>query len=168
MEIAYNICIEMFTQRGYEIIDSDEDRILANKKDGAQICAFFTTHKFNIDRLQEYISMMKKMDVWHCIIVFKENATPVAKKIVLDSKEMIIELFEMDEMQYNLTKHELVPKHEKVDINEKNAEDFKKSKTDKFPILLKTDPVARFYGFSKGDIIKITRKNGYVTFRRVV
>jgi len=71
-------------------------------------------------------------------------------------------------MQYNLTKHELVPKHEKVDINEKNAEDFKKSKTDKFPILLKTDPVARFYGFSKGDIIKITRKNGYVTFRRVV
>lgn len=168
MEIAYNICMEMFTQRGYEILDSDEDRILASKEDGSQICAFFTIHKFNIDRLQEYIAMLKKMDVWHCVIVFKENATPVAKKIVLDSKEMIIELFEQDEMQYNLTKHELVPRHEKVAMNKANSEQFKKKITDKFPIILKTDAVSRFYGFVKGDIIKVTRKDGYVTYRRVV
>ena len=168
MDKAYQICIEMFQQRGYVIIDSDEDRILANKEDGNQICAFFTIHKFNIDRLQEYISTMKKMDVWHCVIVFKENATPVAKKIVLDSKEMVIELFEQDEMQYNLTKHYLVPKHEKILVNASNSSEFKKATVDKFPIILKSDPVSRFYAYSRGDIIKITRKNGFVSFRRVV
>jgi DNA-directed RNA polymerase I, II, and III subunit RPABC1 len=164
MEKAYEICVEMFEQRGYTIIDSDEYRILANKPDGAQICAFFTIHKFNIDRLQEFIAMMKKMDVWHCIIVYRENATPVAKKIVLDSKEMIIELFELEEMQYNITKHYLVPKHEKVPESEK----FEKKIVDKLPILLKSDPVSRFYGFKKGDLIKVIRKNNYIFYRRVV
>ena len=105
MEKAYEICVEMFEQRGYTIIDSDEYRILASKPDGGQICTFFTIHKFNIDRLQEFIAMMKKMDVWHCIIVYKENATPVAKKIVLDSKEMVIELF--NSSQNSFLKYEM-------------------------------------------------------------
>ena len=167
MEKAYEICQEMFIQRNYEIVDSDEDRILAIKEDGNQICAFFTVHKFNIDRLQEYIKMLKDMDCWHCVIVFKENATPVAKKIVLDSKEMIIELFEQDEMQYNLTKHELVPKHEKIKIDDSNRAQFGKFIVDKLPIISKNDAVSRFYGFKKDDIIKITRKNGYIFYRRV-
>ena len=164
METSYKICIEMFEQRGYTIIDSDDCRILASKPDGTQVCAFFTIHKFNIDRLQEFISTMKKMDVWHCIIVYKENATPVAKKIVLDSKEMIIELFELEEMQYNITKHHLVPKHEKVPDSEK----FDKKIIDKLPILLKSDAVSRFYGFKKGDLIKIIRKNDNIFYRRVI
>ena len=165
MEQAYKICIEMFEQRGYSIIESDECRILALKQDGSQICAFFTLHKFSIERLEEFISMMKKMDVWHAIIVYKENATSVAKQSVSDSKEMVFELFEFDEMQYNRTKHYLVPKHEKVDPE---LEGVKKQIIDKLPILFKTDPISRFYGFKKGDLIKINRKDNSIFYRRVV
>lgn len=169
MEKAYETCIEIFTQRGYEIIEKDDDRILANKQCGKQICAFLANnHKFNIERIQEYIYMMKKMDVWHCIIVYKDNATPVAKKIVSDSNEMIIELFNEDELQYNITKHYLVPPHELVMFdNSKEYDIFKKKYGDKLPIILKNDPVVRFYGFKKGDILKITRKNGYISYRTV-
>jgi DNA-directed RNA polymerase I, II, and III subunit RPABC1 len=167
---AYDICLEMFEQRGYEIVEQDDERILAIKEDGNQICAFISKNmtKFNVDRIQEYISMIKKMDIWHCLIVYKDSATPIAKKVVEDSKEIIIELFNEDELQYNITKHFLVPLHELLYKKKtKECEAFKKKYSDKFPIILKTDPIARFYFYDKGDIIRITRKDGYITYRIV-
>ena len=162
---TYQIVEEMFQERGYEIIEQDDERILANKDDKTQICAFIPKimSKFNVEKIQEYISILKKMDVWHCLIVYKDTATPIAKKVVEESKDIIIELFNEDELQYNITKHFLVPKHVlKYKKTDKQAKEFQK-----YPILLKTDPISRFYGFDKGDIIEITRKNGYVTYRIV-
>lgn len=167
---AYQIIEEMFEERGYEIIEQDDERILANKDSKNQICAFIpkVMSKFNVEKIQEYISMLKKMDVWHCLIVYKDTATPIAKKVVEESKDIVIELFNEDELQYNITKHFLVPKHELVyKKKSKECEEFKKKYSDKFPIILKSDPVSRFYGYNKGDIIKITRKNGYIMYRIV-
>ena len=108
------------------------------------------------------------MDVHHCLIVYKDNVTPVAKKIIEEIKELKIELFHQDELQYNITKHYLVPKHELI-YKKGTAEysNFKDKYTDKFPIILKSDPISRFYAYEKGDIIKVTRKNGYVMYRIV-
>jgi len=167
---AFDICKEMCIQRNYEIVEEDDERILAIKEDGNQICAFIPSlmTKFNVDRIQEYISMIKKMDIWHCIIVYKDSATPIAKKIVDDSQEIIIELFNEDELQYNITKHYLVPEHKLIHKSKsKGGEEFKKKYTDKFPTLLKIDPISRFYGYEKGDVIQITRKDSYVTYRIV-
>ena len=168
MEKIYKTCVELCEQRDYKIVEQEDDQILA-VKDGKQLCVFLAnSHKFNIERLQEYIFMMKKMDVWHCIIVYKDNATPVAKKIVSDSNEMVIELFNEDELKYNITKHYLVPLHELVVFeNNEEYDIFKKKYGNNLPVILKTDPVARFYGFKKGDIIKVTRKNGYIAYRIV-
>ena len=169
MEKAYNTCLELFEQRGYDILEKDEDQILGIKKDGKQVCAFMAnTPKFNVERIQEYISIMKQIDVAHAIIIYKDNATPVAKKIIEESTEMVLELFQEEEVQYNITKHYLVPKHELYcEKGSSNAKKFKEQYSDKFPIILKTDPVCRFYGFNKGDIIKVTRKDGHVIFRMV-
>ena len=162
---AYDVCMEMFLQRGYDIIEQDEERILAIKEDGLQICAFIPKlmTKFNVECIQQYISMLKKMDIYHCVIIYKDSATPIAKKVVEDSCEILIELFNEEEMQYNLTKHNLVPLH-KLKYKKNNKES---SKFNKYPVILKTDPVARFYGFQKGDVIEITRSNGYITYRIV-
>lgn len=169
MEKSFEICKEMIQQRDYVIIDEDDERILATKPNDEQMCVFLlNTPKFNVESIQEYIVMMKKMDVNHCIIIYRDNVTPVAKKIVEDSCELTIELFHEQELKCNITKHYLVPKHEllyKKGTDENTS--FKAKYSDKFPILLKTDPIARFYGFDKGDIIKITRKNGFITYRIV-
>jgi DNA-directed RNA polymerase I, II, and III subunit RPABC1 len=170
MEKAYEICIEMIEQRGYKIVDSDNERILAVKADNSQMCVFVVpSHKFNVETIQEYISMMKKMNLSHCIIVIKDNATPIAKKIIDESPDLDIELFYVDELQYNITKHYLVPKHELA--YKKGTADYtafkKKFMADNFPVILKSDVVARFYAFQKGDIIKITRPNGLITYRIV-
>jgi DNA-directed RNA polymerase I, II, and III subunit RPABC1 len=162
---AYDVCMEMFIQRGYDVVEQDEERILAIKEDGAQICAFIPKimSKFNVDCIQQYISMLKKMDIYHCVIVYKDSATPIAKKVVEDSHEILIELFNEEEMQYNITKHKLVPLHKlKYRKNSKECAAFSK-----YPVILKSDPVSRFYGFQKGDVIEITRPNGYITYRIV-
>ena len=36
----------------------------------------------------------------------------VAKKVIEEANDIIIELFQEEELQYNITKHYLVPKHE--------------------------------------------------------
>jgi DNA-directed RNA polymerase I, II, and III subunit RPABC1 len=165
---AYQICLEMVLQRNYTIIDKDDERILALKPDGFKMCVFTTnSSKFNVETIHEYISMMKKMDINHSIIVYQDTATPVAKKIIEESTELNIELFHVDELQYNITKHSLVPRHQIMyKKNTVGCSNFKKKYSSKFPLLQKNDPVARFYGFDTGDIIKITRDDG-VMFRIV-
>ncbi len=169
MEKAHEICLEMFNQRGYKVIEKDDEQILAVKKNGNQVCAFMVNiPKFNVERIQEYIAIMKKMNVIHSIIVYKDNATPVAKKVIEETTDILIELFQEEEMQYNITKHYLVPQHELVfEKGRKNTKEFKEKYSDKFPILLKSDPISRFYGYNRGDIIKVTRKGGHVMYRIV-
>jgi DNA-directed RNA polymerases I, II, and III subunit RPABC1 len=170
MERAYEICMEMIEQRDYKILDRDEERILAIKPNGEQMCVFVApSHKFNVETIQEYISMMKKMNLTHSIVVIKDNATPIAKKIIEESPDLNIELFYVDELQYNITKHYLVPKHELA--YKKGTKEYvvfkKRYMAENFPVILKTDAVARFYAFQKGDIIKVARPNGIITYRIV-
>ena len=111
---------------------------------------------------------MKQIDVFHAIIVYKDSATPVAKKIIEESNDILIELFQEEELSYNITKHYLVPKHELIyEKGSKGAKEFKDKYSDKFPIILKSDPISRFYGYKKGDIIKVTRKSGNIMYRIV-
>jgi DNA-directed RNA polymerase I, II, and III subunit RPABC1 len=166
MEKALQTCMEMFQQREYTVIDVDDDRVLAKKYDETQVCAFIVdTPKFNVVRVQEYISLMNSMGISHSVIVYKDNATPVAKKVVENASGMTIELFTQEEMSYNITKHRLVPLHQK--LPDEDAQAFKKQFGTKFPEIKLKDPVARFYAYSRGDIIKITRKNGYIAYRIV-
>ena len=150
MQKAYEICKEMIQLRNYEIIDFDNDRLLCSKPDGNEMCVFVCNNtKFNIDVIQEFICMMKKMDLKHSIIVYEDSLTPVAKKIMEECLDMNIELFSQDELQYNITKHYLVPPHElayKKSSDEYNAF---KQKFANIPTLLKSDPVSRFFGFEK-------------------
>lgn len=62
---------------------------------------------------------------------------------------------------FNPTKHILVPSHRKMDNNEVKLfmENYMiKSKTN-MPYILKTDPIARWYGLKTGDIVEITHNN---------
>ena len=167
MEKITETCIEMLQQRGYEITHSDTEKIIGVRiDDGSQICVFMiNTPKFNVSLVEEYIVLMNELGINHSIIVYKNTITPFAKKVLTSCDSMTIELFLEDELQYNITKHRLVPLHEKLQDTE--ADEFKKKYGTKYPIILKTDPIARFYGYNRGDIIKITRKDNYVTYRIV-
>lgn len=170
MEKAFEISMEMLQQRGYQILEHDEERILAEKPDKNKICVFLCdTSKLNVECIQEIMSMMYKMEINHSILVFNDSPTPVARKMIEENQEIKIEVFHIKELQYNITKHNLVPKHELA--YKKGTDEYKIFKirymADKFPILLSSDPVVRFYNFEKGDIIRIYRKNGIIMYRIV-
>lgn len=85
-----------------------------------------------------------------------------------------IEFWSLDELQFNISKHAYVPKHEIVPDNEVSdimKMYFIKVKTN-FPIILKTDPMARYLNAKSGQLVKITRNTpnsvDYIVYRYCV
>ena len=169
MDVPYQTCLEMLQQRGYKITEKDDPtRILATKPDGKQMAVFFTdVPKFNVKNVQVYISTMNDMGIFHSIIVYKDSVTAFTRKAVARSVEMKLELFAEKDLLYNITKHRLQPIFEKLPVKE--AETFKKEFGVKFGVMRSDDPIARFYAYKRGDVIRVTRggANKFVTYRLI-
>lgn len=169
IEKAIETVSEMITQRGYTITSHEDDKITGQLDDGTSIVVFtIPIIKFNVDRVKEYISYLHNMNINHCIIIYTNSVTSMAKKLLENSVDVTIEIFTVKELQYNITKHRFVPKH--IRLSEEESKEFKKKYGTKFPVLLRTEPVSKFYNFKRGDIIKIIRnENGtnYVCHRIV-
>jgi DNA-directed RNA polymerase subunit H (RpoH/RPB5) len=73
-------------------------------------------------------------------------------------------VFGYKSLLFNITKHPLVPLHEKV--SKEDLKDFKKKFMIKsysnLPSISYADPVCKYYGYQPGDIIKVVRKSAYV------
>lgn len=93
------------------------------------------------------------------ILVSREKVTSTNVKSIEDYSKNI-QIYELKELQFNITKHVLVPKHEVIkDETEivRLIEMHHLKSRNQFPILLKTDPVAKYLNAKPGSIIKVTR-----------
>ena len=173
MENAKKTLIEMINQREYKICSKTEDVIIGEKKCEDKIIVFLdSVEKFNVDRFKEYIGKLEQMNednnnrsYNHCIVVYEDCITPMGKKMIADSPDVIFELFSVDELQFNITKHRLVPLHKK--LSEEKAKSFKQLYGLKHQAIFLTDPIARFYNYTRGDVIQITRPNSIIAYRIV-
>jgi DNA-directed RNA polymerase subunit H (RpoH/RPB5) len=174
MDKIEKVCIEMFEERNYNCIEKIDDRIVAIKPNGDVINCFLNiTPKLNTETTQQYINIMNDLKVNHIIIIYKNIVTSSAKKLIeklpVDKTNDInirIELFIENELKYNILKHVLQPKFQILSNDE--SQQLKKKYGNKFPIMLKTDPVARFYDCDSGKLIKIIcKKTGIVSYRIV-
>lgn len=163
MERALNTVRNMLEQREYTIRQVDEEKFIGTNEENKSIVVFTTLiEKFNVDRIKEKIVILNAINENHCIVIYNDSITSIAKKSIENSIDKKFELFTLDELQYNITTHRLVPKH--VKLSDKEATVFKKRYGVKFPVILTTDPVSRFYNFQRGDIIKIIRKDSSTDF----
>ncbi len=166
----YNIDVvnEMLTDRGYNSIRYFESNIIATNDNDESIIVFLVNFKINIEYLKEYIEILKLQNINKGIIVSTNDITSKGKYLVdmiNSSGEMLIEIFNASDFRYNKTKHCLVPKH--IKLNKIEA-DMIIQKYSKLSEMLISDPISRYYGFIKGDIIKIIRNNGEIFYRIVV
>lgn len=77
----------------------------------------------------------------------------------LESNNIFIQIFSIDNLIRNITKHELVPQmrimaNEEIEIIKKK---YNIENNSNIPLILKSDPSAMFYGVKSGDFVEITR-----------
>jgi len=83
---------------------------------------------------------------------------------------MTLETFQLDDLQVNITHHCLVPQHSVLNGEEK-LELLKRYRIQEhqLPKIQVSDPVARYFGVSRGDVMKICRVSEtagrYITYR---
>uniref|UniRef100_A0A6G1S414 DNA-directed RNA polymerases I, II, and III subunit RPABC1 n=1 Tax=Aceria tosichella TaxID=561515 RepID=A0A6G1S414_9ACAR len=130
--------------------------------------------KIGIRHIQGYVSKMESEKVQRAIVIVRQGLTPSARQAIKEvGPTYMMEEFLESEMLINITEHELVPQHTLLTVEEKQ-ELFSRYKLKEAQLMkmLAGDPVARYYGFKRGQVIKIVRKSDtagrYVTHRLVV
>jgi DNA-directed RNA polymerase subunit H (RpoH/RPB5) len=89
----------------------------------------------------------------------------------LETNKIFIQVFSVDNLIRNITKHELVPDMRIVSQQEKDdiKEQYDIDNMNNIALILKSDPSAMFYGVKSGDLVEITRTSEtsgkYVTYR---
>ena len=160
---VFNVCKELFHTRKYAIYEEgnggDDGWFLKGRAKNQRVYLYIITqNKLNVDLIKYYYSLFHTEDIKHAILVYQNSVTASVKKI-LHSIDIHIELFCANELKYNVLDHVLVPKHTKIENMKRNEK--------KYPILKRTDPVARFMGFKHGDIIRINRNDDSIYYRYV-
>jgi len=113
--------------------------------------------------IRDIYTEMENIGVTNCILIISDSITPYTKNILKNLKQqnkIQIDVFTLKETQINITKHELVPKHEILSIPQKKTllQEYNILPS-QLPQIKLTDPVVRYFGAKKGQVMKITRKS---------
>jgi len=196
--LIYNTIHEMMIDRGYtpqekqmnrtEFITDYLERL--RELDPTDIFSFiddmsllFATHKHNLlvyfhpldskfcQNDMNYIhNLMIEKNAKQLVIVANNRATPKVSS-VLGILGHNAQLFSEEELIFNVTKHQLVPKHIKTSPEERQAilEAYGKKPDGKihldiFPAMFSCDPISKYYNFKIDDLVRIERlrKDGYI------
>jgi DNA-directed RNA polymerase subunit H (RpoH/RPB5) len=128
------------------------------------VCAFCNICvKLNTNQITNFITDMEKYNIHYSIVIY-DVMTPQVKNVIAECRKrgIFITPFKSNQLLYNITKHSLVPKHEELTSEE--VAELKKTCPDigKLPVMDINDPIALFYNYSVGTVVKIYRKGNYV------
>ncbi|CAD6191779.1 unnamed protein product [Caenorhabditis auriculariae] len=140
-----------------------------------QMFVFFPEDtKIGIKTIKAICQQMQEQTISRAIIVVQTGMTPSAKQSIGDmAPKYTLEHFLEAELMVNITEHELVPEHV-VMTSEEKAELLAryKLKDSQLPRIQQSDPVARYFGLRRGQVVKIIRPSEtagrYITYRLVV
>ena len=121
-------------------------------------------NSLNLNFLDELIDLHFKEGDTLILIVLGDDNKKIYEEIfdfIYTKKKVFIQLFWLNKIIVNITKHSMVPKHTLVSDGEKKEllKKFNLSSFNQFPIILKTDPVAKFIGMRRGDLCRIERSS---------
>ncbi|KIM39998.1 hypothetical protein M413DRAFT_189771 [Hebeloma cylindrosporum] len=125
-----------------------------------QIYVFFAEEKsVGVKTMRKFLGILEDGKIQRGIIVFPGNMTPSARKVIIAmASEYRLEEFSEADLLVNIVHHTLVPRHEVLTPEEKKVllEKYRLKET-QLPRIQVADPVARYYGLRRGQVVKITR-----------
>lgn len=165
-----------FDQWEEEIFRKMDNKLLGiySKSSDPSIRLYFeyiSGEKLNNKNITDFIKKMDESKASSGIIIYQGILSTQAKsKIQEINVELQTESFSLSELMVNITEHELVPKHVLLSKEEKEKLLKRyKIKTSQLPKILVEDPVARYLGLKRGDVVKIIRASEtsgrYITYR---
>ncbi|KAG2766436.1 hypothetical protein JG687_00005361 [Phytophthora cactorum] len=130
--------------------------------------------KVGVKPIRNYCNRMKDENVTKAILVVQEGITPFARQALNEmAPRYKIEHFKETELLVDITEHTLVPVHRVLGRDEKAALLKRyRIRDSQLPRMQVTDPIARYYGMNRGQVVKIIRPSEtagrYVTYRAVI
>lgn len=158
LERKANVLIEL---RNYKVLEKEEGKdgtfMLVEDREGKKLLILISAiSEIGVKHVNEFAKHMRERGAEGGIIVsnkYSQSAKTQAKK-------ESIELIPQDFPSFNIFKHYLVPKHEILSPEERQAV-LEKYRIEpyKLPRIKASDPAARLIGAKPGDIIKIIRRS---------
>lgn len=94
------------------------------------------------------------------IFIYQSSITPSANKLIPTVSPASIETFQEGDLVVNITHHDLVPKHIKLARDEKkDLLERYRLKESQLPRIQREDPVGRYLGLKRGEVVKIIRRS---------
>ncbi|KAI0734256.1 DNA-directed RNA polymerase RPB5 subunit [Fomitopsis betulina] len=143
-------------------VDRSQLNFFTNHKNNpmTQIFVYFSEEKsVGVKTMRKMLGILEEKNIQQGIIVFPGNMTPSARKVIAAmASQYKLEEFSESDLLVNITHHTLVPKHEVLTPEEKKEllETYRLKET-QLPRIQLADPVARYYGLKRGNVVKITR-----------
>ena len=172
--------LEMISDRGYvipsdEVITFEQFVIKYNNKNlniyiydslkNAHLYVYFHNDIKNFSKndlktlMQKLVMQYENQDINVFLLLKDKENSAITKELSKDVYKNV-EIFLKNNMIFNITHHELQPKFYLLS-KEEEEEVLEKYNTTKgkFPKILKTDPIAKYYGAKTDQIFKIMRKS---------
>ena len=176
---ARNVVIEMLEDRGfivndeYKNVDNETLKYLYYVKSYDIFCKKHTTDNTKIYAKFIYSTKIKPTVFKEYITtLFRETLDPEYDKIILilqeePTKSLVkianlfnsCEIFNINRLQINITKHSLVPKHSLISETEVNElkQKYNLTSIHQLPVISRHDPIVRYYNFPYNRVCKIVR-----------
>jgi len=128
-------------------------------------CKYRIVYNLNLSfKLPEIKKLLSVLDdggeISNIIVVTRDKATSTSKKGLDDHIRRALQFFRISELQFNISRHELVPKHVAIRSEEeieKLVGSFRARSRYNFPIISCTDPMARYLALKPGQMVRILR-----------
>lgn len=149
-----------------EALNDDSLLFIDKETQKPLILVFIKQEKVGVDVLKHYVTKSMISSVKNYIFIYENHITTSAIKIIDNFYDNNIEYFPLSEYLYDITSSRYYLRHEKIiDMTEKL--EIQNTFRNKLPVILVSDPIVRYFGFKRNDILKIYRKNNEICYREV-